>query len=67
MPGVRLSLLLITAGAILAYAVDIAVSGVQLYTVVGGLGLLVSLLFWTSFAPFGSGRHQDDIEPHARY
>src|SRR5262245_44398716 len=54
MPAVGLSLLLIAAGAILAYAVDASVSGVEIYTVgvilmvVGGIGLLVSLLFWMS-------------------
>jgi hypothetical protein len=32
--------------------------------IVGGIGLLLSLLFWTSFAPFGGGRHD---EPHAHY
>lgn len=68
MPAVGLSLFLLAVGAILAFAVDYAVQGVELYTVgiilmvVGGLGLLMSLLFWTSFAPFG---HHD--EPHARY
>jgi hypothetical protein len=65
--------LLIAVGAILAFAVDYAVQGVELYTVgiilliVGAVGLLLSLLFWTSFAPFGGGRHHDDVEPHAHY
>jgi hypothetical protein len=72
MPGVGISLVLLAAGAILAYAVDAAVSGVELYTVgvilmiVGGIVLLMSLLFWTSFAPFGR-RGPDDIGPSARY
>jgi hypothetical protein len=73
MPGVGISLLLIAVGAILAFAVDYAVQGVELYTVgiilliVGAVGLLLSLLFWTSFAPFGGSRHHDDVEPHAHY
>jgi len=68
MPAVGLSLLLLAVGAVLAFAVDYAVQGVELYTVgiilmvVGAIGLLMSLLFWTSFAPFG---HHD--EPHPRY
>jgi hypothetical protein len=53
------SLFLIAAGAILALAVDASVQGLDIAAVgvilmvVGGLGLLMSLLFWTSFAPFG--------------
>jgi hypothetical protein len=31
--------------------------------VVGGLGLLLSLLFWTSFAPFGH-HHDDELHPY---
>lgn len=55
------SLLLIALGAILAFAIDYSVQGVELYTigvilmVVGGIGLLMSLLFWSSFAPFYRG------------
>jgi hypothetical protein len=69
MPGVGISLLLLAVGAILAFAVNYAVSGVELYTVgiilmiVGGIGLLMSLLFWTSFAPFGH-RHDDELHPY---
>jgi hypothetical protein len=54
------SLLLIAAGAILAWAVDYEVSGVDLQTiggilvVVGIIGLIFSLLFLASFAPFGA-------------
>ena len=55
-----LSLLLIAAGAILAWAVDYTVSGVEIQTiglillVVGIVGLVFSLLFMASFAPFGA-------------
>ena len=56
--SVGLSLLLIAAGAILVWAVqatlvglDIKVVGVILM-IVGALGLVFSLLFWASFAPF---------------
>ena len=60
-----LSLLLIAAGAILAWAVDYQVSGVEIQTiglillVVGIVGLVFSLLFMASFAPFGT--HDDRI------
>lgn len=72
MPGVGISLLLIAAGAVLAYAVDVAVSGVELYTVgiilmvVGVIGLLMSLLFFASFAPFAR-HHDEDITIGPRY
>ena len=55
-----LSLLLMAAGAILAFAVDYQVSGVEIQTiglillVVGVVGLVFSLLFLASFAPFGT-------------
>ncbi|MBX7112360.1 MAG: hypothetical protein K1X87_11020 [Dehalococcoidia bacterium] len=67
MPALGLSMVLIAVGAILAYAVDYQVSGVDLPTVgvilmiVGGIGLVASLLFWTSFAPFGARRHHEDV------
>jgi hypothetical protein len=52
------SLLLIALGAILAWAVDYRIAGVDIKVVgvilltVGVVGLLLSLLFWASFAPF---------------
>ena len=57
--GLGVSLFLIAVGAILAFAVDYAVAGVDIWTigvilmVVGVIGLLMSLLFWSSYAPFG--------------
>ena len=55
-----LSLLLVAAGAVLAFAVDYQVSGVDIQSigiiliVVGIVGLAFSMLFLASFAPFGS-------------
>ena len=55
---IGLSLFLIAVGAILAWAVDAKVSGLDIIVVgvilmvVGLLGLALSLLFWASFAPF---------------
>ncbi len=52
------SIFLLAVGAILAFAVDVTTKGVNLDTVgvilmvVGGIGLLFSLLFWSSFAPY---------------
>jgi hypothetical protein len=56
--------MLIAIGAILAFAVNVTVSGLDIHTVgailliVGIIGLAFSLLFLASFAPFGGG-HSD--------
>ena len=58
--GMGVSLLLIAAGAILVWAVDATVSGLDLTTVgwilliVGAVGALLSLVFWSSWG--GTGR-----------
>ena len=57
--GMGVSLLLIAAGAILVWAVDVTVSGLELVTVgwillaVGAAGALLSLIFWSSLCGFG--------------
>jgi hypothetical protein len=54
------SLLLIAAGAVLAFAVDYRAQGIEIQTVgvillvVGIVGLAFSMLFLASFAPFGT-------------
>lgn len=59
--GIGISVFLLAVGAILAFAVDVTTEGINLDTVgiilmvVGALGLLMSMLFWSSFAPFASG------------
>ncbi|MGH9037784.1 MAG: DUF6458 family protein [Acidimicrobiia bacterium] len=56
--GIGVSIFLLAAGAILAFAVNVSAEGVELDTVgvilmiVGGIGLLFSLLFWSSFSPY---------------
>jgi hypothetical protein len=58
--GIGVSLILIAVGAILTWAVTAEVSGVDLTTVgvilmvVGGIGALLSLAFWSSWGGFGS-------------
>lgn len=58
--GIGVSLILIAAGAILTWAVSAEVSGVDLQTVgvilmvVGIIGGLLSLVFWSSWGGFGS-------------
>lgn len=62
------SLILIAVGAILAWAVSYSVAGIDIQVVgailivVGVIGLVMSLLFWASFAPFGrrDTRRPDD-------
>ncbi len=59
--SIGLSLILIAVGAILTWAVEATVSGLDIKVVgvilmvVGLVGLVFTLLFWTSFAPFGRG------------
>jgi hypothetical protein len=54
--GVGVSLILIAFGAVLAWAVDVSTSGFNLNTVgyilliVGIIGLLLSMIFWSSWA-----------------
>lgn len=56
--GIGVSLFLIAVGAILTWAVNYTAQGVDIHAVgailmvVGVIGLLMSLLFWSSFAPF---------------
>ena len=66
--AIGLSLLLLAAGAILAFAVEYQAQGIELNTVglilmiVGIIGLVFSMLFLASFAPFGS--HQNTHRDH---
>lgn len=56
--GLGVSLFLLAVGAILTWAVNASVSGVDINAVgvilmaTGGLGLLLSLLFWESWGGF---------------
>jgi hypothetical protein len=62
--GTGVSVFLIAVGAILAFAVDVRTNGIDLETVgvilmiVGGIGLLASLLFWSRMSPMG---RRDDV------
>ncbi len=57
--GIVLSLLLIAVGAVLTFAVDVDMEGWDLQTtgvilmIVGGLGVILSLVFWSSWGGFG--------------
>jgi Domain of unknown function (DUF6458) len=72
--GIGVSIFLIAVGAILAFAVTAELSGVDIATVgwilmiVGGLGLLLSLVFWSSWGGFGSYRRETYVrdDPYNR-
>jgi len=57
--GIGVSLILIAAGAILTWAVNATTSGFNINTVgiilmaVGAAGILLSLMFWSSWGGFG--------------
>jgi hypothetical protein len=60
--GIGVSLFLIAVGAILTWAVSATVSGVDINAVgvilmiVGAVGLLLSLMFWSSWGAYGFAR-----------
>ena len=57
--GMGVSLLLVAAGAILVWAVNASVRGIELHTIgwillaVGAAGALLSLIFWSSWGGVG--------------
>ena len=57
--GISLSIFMIAVGAILAWAVDAEVSGIDVQAagvillVVGVIGFIASLVFWSSWGGFG--------------
>jgi Na+/proline symporter len=62
--GIGVSLILIAVGAILAFAVDADVSGLDISTIgwilliVGIAGALLSMVFWSSWGGFGGRRRE---------
>lgn len=63
--GISLSLLLVAVGAILTWAVEASVSGFDINAagvilmIVGAVGFVVSLIFWSSWGGFGGGNGQN--------
>jgi hypothetical protein len=57
--GIGVSLLLIAVGAVLAFAVHVTTSGFNIHTVgiillvVGAIGALLSMIFWSSWGGVG--------------
>lgn len=60
--GIGASLLLLAVGAICYWAVEFDVAGIDesaigvILMVIGAIGLLLSLLFWSSFSPYNRQR-----------
>ena len=70
--GIGVSLILIAIGAILVWAVNLTVSGVDLVTVgwillvIGIVGALLSMIFWSSWAgPGYFGRRTTVVDDDA--
>jgi hypothetical protein len=65
--GISVSILLAAVGAILLWAVDAEVSGVDLdavgviLLVVGIIGCTLSLVFWSSWGGLGGGRRDTTV------
>jgi len=59
--GISGSILMIAVGAILRFAVTVTTTGFNLHTIgvilmiVGAVGLVVSMFFWSSWGGFGAG------------
>ena len=72
--GLGVSIFLIAVGAILTWAVNATVQGLELQTigvilmVVGALGLVLSMIFWSSWGGFGGERRTTRyVEEGPRY
>jgi hypothetical protein len=63
--GTAVSLLMIAAGAILTWAVTATVAGISIHTVgiilivVGAVGLVLSIVFWSSWGGFSGASRAD--------
>ena len=65
--GLGVGLILAAVGAVLAFAVNTTVSGVDIHTIgwilliVGIVGILLSLIFWSSWAGPGYFKPSPDV------
>lgn len=66
--GIGVSLLLIAVGAVMAFAVHVTGHGFNVHTVgiillvVGAIGILLSLIFWSSWGGIGGARRETVVE-----
>ena len=67
------SIFLLAVGAVLTFAVEVTASGSSINTVgiilmaAGALGLVLSLLFWSSFSPYRRGAVGQDTVVEERH
>ncbi len=65
--GIGVSLILVAIGAILIWAVNAEVSGIELTTIgwilliVGIAGALISMIFWSSWGGVGGSRRREVV------
>ena len=70
--GIGVSLILVAVGAVLAFAVNVTTSGFNVHTVgyillvVGVVGVVLSMMFWSSWGGFGRRTTVDDAAPRRR-
>jgi hypothetical protein len=71
--GIGVSIFLIAVGLILALAVNVTASGVDIDTIgwilviVGAVGLLLSLIFWSSWGGVGTWRRETYVRDDPYY
>jgi hypothetical protein len=71
--GIGVSMFLIAVGLILALAVNVTTSGVDIDTIgwilviVGAVGLLLSLIFWSSWGGVGTWRRETYVRDDPYY
>jgi hypothetical protein len=71
--GIGVSIFLIAVGLILALAVNVTTSGVDIDTigwilvVVGAVGMLLSLIFWSSVGSWGPWRRETYVRDDPYY
>lgn len=71
--GFGTSLFLIAVGAVLTFAVEVQVQGLNLdaigviLMIVGAIGLIASLVFWNSWGGFGGRRRSTVVEEDPYY
>lgn len=65
--GLGVSIFLIAVGAVLAFAIHVTTNGVDLQTIgyilmgAGALGIVLSLIFWSSWGGPGGVRRTTDV------
>ena len=70
--GIGVSIFMLALGAILAFAVEFETTGIDIDTVgvilmvVGAIGLLLSLLFWSSFSLYGRREERPVVRERER-